>query len=297
MPAMPRIAVLIWILVSQCWFAKAQVVFECPSKSDEFVDIGIVDNAISQSRQQLSIRRNTQSGVVCILAKVVKAHPSAPELNSANKNSKSSDFHIVPLARAVNKKKWQNVAGKFGIRTRVTKCNGDRVCTVSISKDKTRAKKRYVLMTFKYSAKSFDEELSRFFMQSTFGPTRDMIKDWKFERNKNGMARWVHEQVTNVTATKHRVYWRERLDDDTKWFNGVNNMNAVPMHPCSAFSKWRNVTFDHFDYAMSFHVSKLPDGRTLISKNGLPRTVVDKLEVSKGGEAVDVQPGYYNVGK
>ena len=152
-------------------------------------------------------------------------------------------------------------------------------------------------MTLGNGNKSFDDELSRFFTQSTFGPTRDMIKDWKYEKNKNGMIRWVQEQISSVPATNHRVYYRERLDDDTARFHKKGGSKpVVPMHPCDAYSKWRNLTFDHFDFRRrDIDISKLPDGKTLISKHGLPRTVVDKLEVKTPDGTAEVGPGTYEV--
>ena len=62
---------------------------------------------------------------------------------------------------------------------------------------------------------SNQEEVSRFFQQTTFGPKLSMINSWNYGNNlQQEMSKWVKAQTDeSVTPpTSHRAYFRERAD-------------------------------------------------------------------------------------
>lgn len=151
-------------------------------------------------------------------------------------------------------------------------------------------------MTFEHSL-SFPEELSRFFMQTTFGATKMMLDNWEYSQNEMGMAEWAQDQMYDTPATLHRAYFRERLDHSYKWDNtDETRFNMIPRDPCKAYSRWKNYTFDEYDAndsSAAFTVTLLSGGRKLISKRGVPRTVVDKLEYHEDRSPWALVPGNY----
>ena len=106
-------------------------------------------------------------------------------------------------------------------------------------------------MSFAHSL-SDKATVSRFFQQTTFGPTLDMINSWNYGTNgtnttMNAMASWVESQIGTTPITYHREYFRARVD-------GPQNQNLPsakiygPRHPCDENSSWTRMAFREEDF-------------------------------------------------
>lgn len=236
---------------------------------------------------------NSAKGTICILLRVHAVTPDAV-LDNINLDSTYRDYHITPISRSYNGRKWQRVAGLFSSILKVKNCRQNQ-CTLEFPKEKKENLSRYLLVTFEHSL-SFEEELSRFFTHTTFGGTKSMIENWKPSKDIAGMANWVKDQIYLLAPTLHRVFYRQRTNHYFKNLNQDRNHAVIPCDPCKANSVWRNYTFDEFDAGdnwAAFTFSKLPDGRMLISKRGFPRTVVNKLRYHSDASK-SFEPGNYN---
>lgn len=141
---------------------------------------------------------------------------------------------------------------------------------------------QYFLMTFGHSLPSFQATLSRFLMQTTFGPTRDMIDNWSFPTNSKGLARWVKRQMRQVPATKHREYLRSHADQISH-NNTINDRNIAIQHPCAENSRWQKYSFSFYDNNRDFDVVGAGTNKYAITIDGVVRTVMNSF-VSVGGD-------------
>lgn len=162
---------------------------------------------------------------------------------------------------------------------RMFKVNGCDLVSCSL---RVRRAGQYFLMTFGHSIPSFPARLSRFLMQTTFGPTRDMIDNWSYPRNLKGMARWVKRQMRFVPATKHREYLRSHADHFT-YNNTINDRNIAIQHPCAENSRWQKYSFSFYDNNRDFEVVRAGSNKYAVKINGIVRTVMNSF-VSDGGD-------------
>ncbi len=137
----------------------------------------------------------------------------------------------------------------------------------------------YFLITYTHNLSTFQEKLSRFFLKTTFGPTRDMIANWTYEESKLGMARWVKSQM-QLPATNHREFFRSHTVPISLQ-NKINDKGIGIQHPCAPFSRWRKYSFEWYDQFVPFEV--LPfEGKFLVVVKGIVRTTMDKFESTDG---------------
>jgi hypothetical protein len=90
---------------------------------------------------------------------------------------------------------------------------------------------KFYLMPFTHSLTD-EATVSRFFQQTTFGPTLDMINSWDYESNiETAMASWIESQIDATPATYHREYFRARVRGPLRYNSDVSNI-VGPYHPC-----------------------------------------------------------------
>lgn len=188
-------------------------------------------------------------------------------------DSPSIDFVLTPIGRSYNKNDWEVVPGPFERKFGVKLCRKWKCIT------RLRQAGKYFLITYAHSLPTFDEKLSRFFMQTTFGPSKDMIANWSYEKNNVGMGHWIRAQMS-LPATKHRVFFRKYTDNIAR-NNTAGDASIGVQHPCAPYSRWRKYTFSSFDSQHYFDVVAL-DGKLVIVIDGAVRTVVDSFVSTDG---------------
>jgi hypothetical protein len=218
-------------------------------------------------------------------------------MNSITRNSKNDDFDIVPVARSYNNQKWERVAGPYAQDLEVSNCCSLAIPNLNVNNSGSDDNGRFLLMSFSHNL-SEKEEVSRFFQQTTFGPTLDMINLWNYGNSniQHEMGDWIKKQMDEdiVVPTYHRAFYRQRLDfsfyQETISANARNN-NARPRHPCARYSRWRPFSFTNDDYYAELNVSRW-NGRILLRVNNIPRTVVSSFQDRDGA---NIGTGTYRI--
>jgi hypothetical protein len=215
--------------------------------------------------------KKSPGSTLCTLVHVTHVNPDF-EVNITN-NSPGSDYTVTPVARSYDKNDWENVPGRLMRKFKVKKCNAKRCIT------RVKQAGKYFLMSSNHKLESFDEKLSRFFMQTTFGPTRDTIGNWEHEDNLRGMAHWVKNQMS-LSPTKHREYLRKHAEIMTV-NNTIGDTAVSVQHPCEAYSRWRKYAFISSDSQRDFDVVQ-NGNQFMILVDGKPRTIVDSFSNNEG---------------
>lgn len=233
---------------------------------------------------------------VCVLVHVTPKDPTTTPAGFTS-TSHSSDYIVTPVSRSYDEKPWENVAGPFRQNLDID-CTSDQ-CEHSLSSltspyNDTSIGAFYLIA---YSnSNTFDEELVRFFSQSTYGATRSMITNWKqnYENSLKGMADWVKDQMTVVPVTSLRATYRKNADFSLM-NNGIESAAVVPRNPCEQYSRWRDHTFSPDDFGKLFEVESITNSdKLLITFDGTPRGIVDTFESTDG--TTFSGPGSYTVG-
>ena len=208
-------------------------------------------------------------------------------MDSISRSSSNTDFNIVPVARSYANYDWERAAGPYAQDLAISSCS-TIVCTLDIpllsSLDESG---KFLLMSFTHSLSSDQERVSRFFQQTTFGPTRDLINAWSYGAGSldSEMTSWLSKQMNEdeTAMTSHRAYFRKNLDRSVHYQGGAVD-NSLPFndfhrsrHPCEQYSRWREYSFTADDYGYpltAVHYS----GGYLLSVNNIPRTIVSTHE-------------------
>jgi hypothetical protein len=215
---------------------------------------------------------NTGSSL-CTLVSVRELNPNGKTFSN---NSPGSDYSVIVALRSYDDNGWEIVPGLFVDKVRIRGCNRrKRFCNIKF----TETFEKYYLISSEHTV-SFDEELSRFFMQTTFGPTKLMIDDWDYTQTIGGMAEWVKDQAS-LPPTKHREYFRKRADTITD-NNNIGDTAASIQHPCEQYSRWRKYAFTSSDNFKDFEVVNSVDEKFMIIVDGKPRTIVDSFSDESG---------------
>jgi len=198
-----------------------------------------------------------------------------------------ASWDIVPLARSYLQQDWDPTAGPYAASSIVTSCDSTR-CTLGIpSLAGTDPTAIFVLTTYDYSSDA-QSQVARFLEQATFGPTLDDITGFNYDGDLlTNMAWWVQSQMDpwSVSPTYHREFFRARVDAGM-WEDRITQTEK-PRHPCRPSARWRRHAFTYSDRQEYINVTTLPDdGRLLISINGMPRTIVDSIQVDTDWDGV-----------
>jgi len=201
-------------------------------------------------------------------------------------NDPNSDYKLIPISRSYDNGDWTRVAGAFASSVEMQSCD-ELSCDLEITFPQSMNRNgKAVLLAFEHALKNEKEELSRFLIQTTFGPTKDMIDGWVdegYSHDISGYTKWVDDQMdpSVVSPTYHREYYRQF--SDFKLFKGnVQDGHLGTIHPCKQFSRWIDYTFDADDLREEFDVISLPSGQYLITLGGVPRSVVYSFEAKNG---------------
>lgn len=103
-------------------------------------------------------------------------------------------------------------------------------------------------------------------------------------KTTTGLVQWTKSQMDpeQTPATFHREYFRKHCDFPLRH---AGRFNFVAAHPCEPFSRWKDYAYDEYDWRDNFSkivVTKLSNGKFLVAKNGLPKTVVDEFVSNNG---------------
>ena len=234
--------------------------------------------------------RYAPKNTLCTLVQVNHADPSNTTEIIITNDSPGSDFIISPVARSYQNSTWEKVQGPYVRKFKIFKCRTKRRnCTVRLKRLGI-----YFLMSYQHQIGSFDERVSRFFSQATFGPTRDMIANWPYGRNQKGMAQWIKDQ-TLLPPTKHREYFRSKIDLVSN-NNEIKSTSTATQHPCDPYSRWSKNTFLIHDVQKFFEVIEFGN-QYLIIIDGVARSLVDNFESEPRHGTFLSGPGSYRICK
>ena len=221
--------------------------------------------------------RTSQIGILCTLVHVehADASKSDDDIILTNK-SPSSDYIITPVSSAYGKYWWELVQGPFIDLIKIRECTNKK-CMIKFQKPG-----RYFLLSYQHQLKSFEKKLARFFIKSTFGPTRDMIKNFMetYGTGNKSIVNWVKDQMTLVPPTNHREYFRSHAVNISKR-NTISDRGIAVQHPCAPYSRWRKYAFEHYDAEATFEVKEF-EGRYLVIVRGVATTIMDSFESTDG---------------
>jgi hypothetical protein len=227
---------------------------------------------VPNAENELILGKSNES-TLCTLVSIQNIDPSVTDEIITN-NSPGSDYIVTPVARSYSNNDWENVPGRFMKKFQVTTCEVER-CITKLEQETGK----YYLVSSNHTLASFDEELSRFFMQTTFGPTRNMINNWEYDESLGGLANWIKDQVS-LPATKHREYLRKHAEIMTV-NNTIADTAASVQHPCEPYSRWRKYAFISSDSYRDFDVVAYGN-QFMILMDGKPRTIVDSFSNNDG---------------
>ena len=194
----------------------------------------------------------------------------------------------MPVARSVDDNDWKRVAGPYAQKLTVSSCGAS--CDVNIPVLPELEEGRFILMSFEHSIND-RSKVSRFFHQTTFGPTMEMIDSFDYSDPGNledAMASWVHDQMFSVPMTSHRKYFRERADSalmEEKEGENTSNQIYKVRSPCKKGSRWTEYSFTTDDYGNSQDIEVGFYGQGyLIKVKNIPRTVVTEWKDEDGNQ-------------
>lgn len=199
---------------------------------------------------------------------------------TATNSSSTADYTLTPVARSYNGRDWDRVAGPYNKRLKVRSCT-DIFCTLKIPPISPYSTSGvFYLMSFK-NERTFQEELSRLFSQSTFGGTKDMIVNWGYSQDIDGMAQFIKDQMA-LNITSFREEYRKNVDFNMKDAS-IGAAQIAPRHPCAQYSRWREHAFtDAGDFGRKLDVISVSGG-FLASVDGMPRTIMPSFSSTSLG--------------
>ena len=278
-PYLSRFAHIVLFLTSLPKLVNSQT-FTCPGLGSDPVVIP-TDGGGPGGLVRSIDKSNADS--VCVLVRVTPTPSNnVDDMNSVTitRSTISADYNIIPVARSYNNNDWERVAGPYDSKLQISGCCSLTIPTNVHGMTNDSSKFQLLLMSFSTSLTS-KEEVSRFFQQATFGPTKHMIDSWNYSQDlQSGMKDWVSSQMneTKTPITSHREYFRQRMDGQA--FFQARSRYYGPKFPCDEFSRWRDYTFDRNDWGKIFYVSGAGGGLLLISEyvnnQYKPRTVVSE---------------------
>jgi hypothetical protein len=216
--------------------------------------------------------QNSAPDTVCVLLRITKAPNSNSTLDHFSRSSLFKDYHIVAVARSYAGYDWERVEGPY-VQSLNSTCQ-ENTCILDIPVLANLEYGKFYLMSFAHSLPD-KAVVSRFFQQTTFGPTLEMINSWDYgvANIQSTMASWIKSQMMSA-PTYHREYFRSRMDGPRRQVGDYTSKNVSPFHPCGKGSSWTRMAFREEDYYSSIQSTVRSDGSVLLSVDGVPRTVV-----------------------
>jgi hypothetical protein len=241
----------------------------------------------------------TSPNVLCLLVRVSARNDTA-DLDSISSSSSLSDYNIVPIARSYQGGDWQRSAGPYAQKLELSCPESSSVCDLQIPILPKLPEGRFVLMPFQYSLDNDRALVSRFFHQTTFGPTMSMIDDWDYSADSlsGEMAKWVKDQmdISITPMTSHREFLRKRfngeLEEEEEDPDGSRKQLFKVRNPCDAGSRWILHSFSADDKGEELVVTELSDGSYALYVAGVLRTVMSQW---KDTYYNDIGPGVFSI--
>ena len=226
----------------------------------------------------ITVQKSSSSNI-CLLLRFTQAPTSNASLSDITRTSNLVDYNIVPIARSYTGYEWERVAGPYAQDLTVTSCSSGE-CQLNIPGLSDLEEGKLLLMSFGHQL-SAEEAVSRFFLQTTFGPTKAMINSWDYGTNAlTAMAGWVQTQITSTDLTSHRRYYRERVDAP-KGISIVllrgHEKGRRTHDPCDKSATWMRYSFLSEDFRKEIVATEVAGG-ILLSIEGVPRTVVSRWQ-------------------
>ena len=146
----------------------------------------------------------------CTLCMLVRISSLTGNLSSLS----MQDWNMVPVARSYLNYSWENVAGPYVDKLKIS-C-GSSNCTLTIPQlADVPSPAHYVLLATNRQVTT-KEKVARFLEQVTFGPTLEDINKFNVSSSLyTQFTTWVKQQMDpSITApTYHREYFRARVDN------------------------------------------------------------------------------------
>lgn len=283
---------LISLSLSFLSLVSAQV--QCGS---DFSTIGVAPTS-GAGPVPLSLQKASPN-VLCLLVRVTTRSDTA-DLDSISSSSSLSDYNMVPIARSYQGGDWQRSAGPYAQELEVTCPESNPACDLHIPILPKLQEGRFVLMPFQYSLDSDRALVSRFFHQTTFGPTMSMIDDWDYSADDLSaeMAKWVKDQMdTSITPmTSHREFLRRRLNGELEEEEEDPEASRRQLfkvrNPCDAGSRWVLYSFSADDKGQELTVTQLSVESYALYVGGVLRTIVSQW---KDEYYNDIGPGVFEI--
>lgn len=204
----PWILYLMGLMLHSMPFTKAQLassnLYLCPANGTNPVEIPVGTTVGGTTNVTIAM------SPTCTLCMLVRISSLTGNLSSLT----MQDWNMVPVARSYLNNSWENVAGPYVDKLKIT-C-GSSNCTLAIPQlAGVPAPSHFVLLATNRQV-STKEKVARFLEQVTFGPTLEDINKFNVSRSLNGQfATWVRQQMdpTITVPTFHREYFRARADN------------------------------------------------------------------------------------
>ncbi len=198
---------------------------------------------------------------------------------------------FAQVARSYDGFEWENVAGPYSASLEID-CPASarsKFCTLQVP-NITSDDQRFELVSYEYGLHP-EDELARFFEQSTFGTTRKDLRavdPFNYNNLAPFFSNWVHEQIYSTPPTLHRVLWRSQaVPREIR-----AHLEAAVNHPCEVGARWRIAAFDVTDLNEEITATQMVNGTFVISINGQVRTVVRKIGFVRGNLSFDFNLPY-----
>ena len=191
------------IFTAQAVFG-APMIHQCPMNGTNPVEIPVGKNVGGSTNVTIAI------STTCTLCMLVRLSTLTGNLSSLS----LQDWNMVPVARSYLNYTWENVAGPYVDKLKIT-C-GISNCTLSIPHLADIPSPSHFFLLATNRRVTTKEKVARFLEQVTFGPTLDDINKFDISSNLNNQfANWVNQQMdpSIVAATYHREYFRARVDN------------------------------------------------------------------------------------
>jgi hypothetical protein len=148
----------------------------------------------------------------CTLCMLVRISSLTGNLSSLS----MQDWNMVPVARSYLNYSWENVAGPYVDKLKISCGTSSNNCTLTIPHLADVSSPSHFVLLGTNRQVSTKEKVARFLEQVTFGPTLEDINMFNTSSSlQSQFANWVKKQMdpSVVTPTSHREYFRARVDN------------------------------------------------------------------------------------
>jgi hypothetical protein len=240
-----------------------------------------------------AVLTKSKAGTLCAMVHIDHADPTNTDDIVLTSSSRFTDFKYTAALRSYEKSNFALSPGPFeesaGIR--VQKCNRKKCVLRFNAADPYMSTGNFFLITYSHQT-TFEEELSRFFGQATFGGTNAMITGWKYDKDLKGMTNWIKDQVA-LPTTSLRETFRKSADFSMAGKTGTSTSTVIPRHPCDKYSRWRTYAFGGDEFGKQFEVKQASGNRKLVLVDGSPRTYVSEWKSTAAGASSETGTNFF----